>query len=539
VGPGTNGYGIRASSSVIGNFILGTDAISSGGGIRLAGNPNSVVVGNVVKNVNGTGLHCGSATNVCVSGNMFINDYLTGGVSDALAAITNFGDYSTVVGNVIQLYGVSTASRLVQSIASSHDIMISNNSFILCSGTPIDTQGSGRALISGNFMTGGADTGSLILNYGNESVIANNLAYQFGGAGTPMMVADGTVSGNGIISGNMIVGCGGDTIDCSGIGNHVIVGNTLIGARTCAGGLKNIGNSSLVVNNFIRDYAAGADGISVKGSNCSIIGNAVINQAGSAISVDGYDGTLISSNYISEPYTTGLEDDGYGIEFHFVNSGQIVGNVISQSSAVCSGIYLADSAGVNVNANYITGFYTGIWAAYGILNQICGNYVMQDPDTTGGYFGIRTSVGAQRTSIVGNTIYGSNAGVWLEANACLVSSNLITRYQDYGIYAYNTDASCIVGNRVGPVADTSTDATGVNLMGCDATLVVGNIAYGKGLGYGFIISAGLTGSELTMSGNISMEGNAPSDGSAFGVWLTPVSGAIDAGAGCATCIYIP
>jgi hypothetical protein len=309
--PGPAQFGIRAGSSVIGNFILGKDAINSAAGIRLRGYPNRVVANNVVKNVNGIGLHCDGSTYLCVSGNMFINDYLTGGVTNATAAITNFGDYSTIVGNMVQTYGVDADSVLIQPTAMSSHVVISRNTLTLCSGTAIDVNDSQFALVESNFMTGGPYPLSAILKYGSQSVVANNFIRDFGRSPQSTIIsASVAVSGPSIVSGNMIAACQGNGIDGYDMASQNIIGNMLIGSGSSASGIKNIGAFSLVASNVVREYSYSGDGygISATGSSCVITGNAIISQSGNAIDLaTSSHYSLVTGNYIDSATMDGIK----------------------------------------------------------------------------------------------------------------------------------------------------------------------------------------------------------------------------------------
>jgi hypothetical protein len=474
--------GIRTVSSVIGNFILGKDTLATTAGIILLfGKENLTVANNVVKNVNGIGLDCGLSTYLCVHGNMFINDRVTGGVDGATAAIVNFGDYSTIVENVILAYGVDTGSVLIQPVAISDHIVISRNSLTLCNGTAIDVNDSQFVLVEGNFMTNGAKPLSAILNYGNQSMIANNFIRGFGANPLSTMISASVItSGPCVVFGNSITSCQGDAIDGYNTQSQNIIGNILVGSGLSANGIKNIGAYSLIANNVIREYGSGGDGISVTGINCAVIGNTVILQNGDGINLLSDSYGMVTGNYIDQPTAFG-----------------IVTLSSSFLSICCNFINLAGSNGISINDSPGT--------------LTANNFIFRPVSR-----GIALGGTSTYNSICGNQIRGCSNGIYLRntAHYCLVSCNMIVSHANDAISIINSSYHTITSNTT--LAPSAPGANGIDISGSDNVLLVGNRCEAVSPDKGFVIDVqgGGASNTVTASGNLAIGGDLPTGFSA-------------------------
>lgn len=543
-------YGILCSSLsdsaiICDNYITALTCTNSV--IFTNGSLHITITGNVIYNCTilgpalGSGISLLGSEQATVSDNIISNSVLSPG----MAGITNIGSYSNICSNIVINQAIGAFAVNFGGVS---EITFIGNQAYNCGGIGIDTEDSTNTIISENILFGSYEAGSQkgIYRAGRNSVISNNTILNYGHGGTLsenvgislMDAYSGVISGNIIEAGPDLYR--GIYLDANvSTLNNIIVDNMLyklsyigIDLNSGTSGLHLVSNNIIYGMN-LSNFTAGIDNLS---SQSIAVGNNIVYSNGSAIHVTaGVIGSIYSmgssivGNTINEPDAYGIFVDQVGGALRLdgysdLNSCLISGNHILSSDDGYDGIYLEDSWRITINNNYIKNFNTGIHLLSVLQgcdnNLICGNNIQQDPGDNIGVAGILIDDNCFYNHINGNFIFGSFEGIKNYSNNISVTNNHINWARETGIDVSNTIDNCISGNTIGPGFPLSTSVNGIDLSGCEKTLVVGNLAFGYLDGYSFVITNPQPVNGIVAAGNLGREGaGIPSDGSG-GTWNT-------------------
>lgn len=305
--------GNRANqSSGATNCVYAINAGSGSGSTAVAG----VTITNVTaKNCTDRGIYTQSIVNSVISGNTTTNNamdgilvYQSNRVSVANNIITANGIYG--------IYDISTGA-----ITYTGNVLTGNTT------NGINASGSDN-IITGNTITGG----NIGIALGGSRVAVSGNTVSAATTGINISGSDDSVSGNTVSSNN-------DGITIQGA-SRALVSNNSIQSNTRYGIVPwNGGSGSTISDNYLYNNAGSSSDSSIAflsggPSNTSVVGNTIIDTAGSGYAIlipSGITGTYLSGNTYSGTGATSISDSGTNTQY--VNQMDASGNVVTRGSA--------------------------------------------------------------------------------------------------------------------------------------------------------------------------------------------------------------
>lgn len=393
-----------------------------------------------------------------------------------------------------------TTNAVIELEANSHETIITENDFTLCSGAwCINIDASDYVIVSKNRAE---ETGANFIastNVCEKMVIEGN-----SGEGNFILdIAESTIKGNclsgdgsiEILNGNGVVIEGNSLeegrINVSGTSLGTVIANNTIVTES-AGETDKIyclGGESTITGNVIRD--SGGYGIQAVGNNCTINDNTVLSALSDGIYVTG-NFNVIAGNMVEDSSARGIHVNGG--DYAVVNSN------VTDNCAL-AGIRLNGSARGTVTGNTLRNSDRGVDLANSDAVSVIGNTI-SDFDV----YGIVADGNCDNGTINGNTITNGNTatGIWYGGGGdCTINGNNIYFTGGNGIEFDTSGNACegiaVVGNRIQLVT--------VGITGqSDGELHIDGNVIGSCSGNGMTITGG-QGDFKTISNNHIFETN--------------------------------
>jgi hypothetical protein len=364
-----------------------------------------------------------------------------------------------------------------------------------------------------------------------------------------------------------------NTIDFKLGGNQVILPTTPLPAITTPVVID--GSSNPVTGTIVLDGGnapAGADGLLIDASGCTIEGMTIISWKGAGIQINGNNNT-IAGNSIGV-FGNSAQPNGNGIAIENGNFNTVGGvtaadaNVISLNKG--DGIIIDGGNDNAVLGNFIgtnshgQGYLGNGNDGIHILGDADGNFVGQDAGGTingnvisgnNAGAGIEISgAGATQNLVVGNkigtdaagtTVWSNDIGVKLDQGAtenyiggtATADANVISGNLEEGVYITDagTDGNAILGDQIGTKlggeASLGNTGNGVEIdSGATGNFVIGDVISGNG-GNGVYIAGGLNNQLLANMIGTDLNGSKALPNQGNGVYIegTPTTGNIVGG----------
>lgn len=457
-------------------------------------------------------------TKLLISNNK-LESYSTNGTY----GIVGFGSYSVVSDNYIKGFGASSLDAIKSSTTASDGIYVLNN--LVCYpnasmlyGIDVGSTSSG-VVILGNIL-GGPGTvnykmrkSGINMNSSTYSVCSNNYFYGYGSNGTQTAFLN--FGSDSVCANNIILDPNGDGITFSW-GTKITVCNNYIKSNTNLNRVainEGLNSNCNVFGNFINDgyygvystwstnmnynnnyyYNQDYYGMYFNSSPVNCVSNYVYNSGKSGIYMYGCSSiTQVGHNFIAN-------SGEHGVRVYSSPRCHIIGNSIYDVST--NGIDVRSSDKCLINGNYVyDAGDAGIYCYNSNKINISKNYIETAVD---GIYLSTMSYGM----VNGNSIENmSNNGIFLSGSYVLVSENFINDTDDNSIYSISGDQLSFVGNMIINTVDAVHAIYLGACTGRNILLSSNHISVHDGTARAVYYSATY---DMKVTGNIALDGTNP------------------------------